>query len=57
MYHITIEKKDIAGEIEASYFVKCPLDMEINEWVDIFRSILCWMTFHPETIQEIFKED
>jgi len=33
------------------------IDPDINDWVWIFKSILTFLTYHPDTIKEIFNGD
>lgn len=33
------------------------IDSDIDDWANIFRSILTWLTFHPASIDLIFKKD
>ena len=30
---------------------------DIEDWKDLFRTILSFMTFHPSTIEELWKEE
>ena len=32
-------------------------DMSISDWGEQFKIILLWLTFHPDTIKEIFYEE
>jgi hypothetical protein len=34
-----------------------PDEMDIEEWSDQFKTILSWLTFHPDTIKELFYEE
>jgi hypothetical protein len=48
---ITIKRDD------SEFFLKVPIDSDIEEWKDYFNSILTFLTFHPDTIKELFNEE
>ena len=48
-----IIEKEKDGKLELT----TPFDSDIDEWTDIFKTILVWLTFSPETLSDIFKEN
>ena len=42
---------------ESSLELVLPDDMDIMEWGNQFKTILLWLTFHPETIKELFYDE
>uniref|UniRef100_A0A6M3JE08 PH domain-containing protein n=1 Tax=viral metagenome TaxID=1070528 RepID=A0A6M3JE08_9ZZZZ len=51
-YTITIK-----GENEETLTITTSNEADINDWKHIFISILTWLTFAPETIQEFFPDE
>ncbi len=51
-YTITIK-----GEDEETITLTTSNESGIDEWKHIFISILTWLTFHPDTIKELFYQE
>jgi len=51
-YTITVK-----GENEETITITTSNESDINDWKHIFVSILTWLTFHPDTVKEIFTDD
>jgi len=32
-------------------------DSDIDDWINIFKTIMTWLTFVPESIEDMFRED
>jgi hypothetical protein len=53
---ISIKRIDDNQEIE-KLELETPQDNDIFEWVNVFKTILTWVTFEPATIKEIFYDE
>jgi len=51
-YEITIKSPE-----EEELKLKVHWDSSINDWIDKFKVILKWLTFHDDTIKEVFPEE
>ena len=51
-YTITIK-----GENEETLTITTTVESGIEEWKNIFTTILIFLTFHPDTIKELFVEE
>ena len=56
-YDIKINRLDSEGNIDSNFSIKIPQDFGISEWAWLFKTILTWATFYPETIKEIIREE
>lgn len=48
---ITVEREEKKIELTTH------IDSDIDDWANIFKSIMTWLTFHPASIDLIFKKD
>ena len=32
-------------------------DSDIDDWVNVFKTIMTWLTFVPESIEDMFREE
>jgi len=50
-FFIYIKNKDGCIFTQDIYF-----DADIHDWLQVFRNILYWVSFHPDTIREYLGE-
>lgn len=49
-YEITVKSPHNGEEIK----IKLHWEADIWDWQNVFKQVLSWVTFHPDTIQDIF---
>lgn len=56
-FSVRIDKTDTEGNIDSTFSIKIPQDFGIDEWAWLFKTILTWVSFYPETISQIIREE
>lgn len=57
-FKIKLERINSAGQVEDSLVIEEPQDTDLEEWKNIFATLLLFMTFSPGLIQsEFLKEE
>uniref|UniRef100_A0A6M3JJQ2 PH domain-containing protein n=2 Tax=viral metagenome TaxID=1070528 RepID=A0A6M3JJQ2_9ZZZZ len=47
----------VKGENEETLTITTSNESDLDDWKHIFTTILTWLTFEPECIKELFKEE
>ena len=49
-YEITVKSPHNGEEIK----IKLHWEADVWDWQNVFKQVMTWVTFHPDTVQQIF---